>query len=40
VGVMYNVCELQLEIYFAATAISHKLNIQEMYGLKFQSLTY
>jgi hypothetical protein len=40
VGVMYYVCEIQLKIYFAATAICHKLNIQEMCGLKLQSLTY
>jgi len=40
VGVMYNVCEVQLKICFAATAICHMLNIQEMCGLKLQSLNY
>ena len=40
VGVTYNVCEVQLKIYFAATAVCHKLNVQEMCGLKLQCLTY
>jgi len=40
VGVTYNVCEVQLKIYFAATAVCHKLNIQDVCGLKLQSLTY
>lgn len=39
-GVMYNVCEVQLKIYFAAKAICRKLNIQEMCGRKLQCLTY
>lgn len=37
VGVINNVCEVQLKIYFAGTAICHKLNIQEICGLKLQS---
>ena len=39
-GFTYNVCEVQSKIYSAATAVCHKLNIQEMCELKLLSLTY